>query len=224
MTRKLCIVLTMVIAALTANATMFDSNWVSAQPEVSTYRTIGDESKEIYQLAILKDKAAIETYVNIVSPGFMKFISGSMTLDMVPLQSTGRILVSGQVEIDTDTQYDGKKVHVVTVMKPTNQTMKADVAYSTPIVDFAQIPFLLRMLPLQKDAQFEFASLNPRSNAMASFKAKVTGEGPVLNIDSYRVQCDDFEGQTVYWVEKAAHHRILRIEQPAQHRTLELIL
>jgi len=224
MTRRLCIVLTIAIGALTANATTFDSNWVPAGPEVSTYRTIGDEGKEIYQVAILKDKASIETYINIATPGFMKIISGSMTLDMVPLRSNGRILVDGQVEIATDTQYDGKKVHVVTVMKPTNQTMQADVAYSAQIVDFAQMPFLLRMLPLQKDAQFEFASLNPRSNAMGSLKAKVTGEGQVLNVDSYRVQCDDFEGATIYWVEKAAHHRILRIEQPAQHRTLELIL
>jgi hypothetical protein len=126
--------------------------------------------------------------------------------------------------MDTEATYGGGKVKISTAIKPFNRTVSAEVAYSSQVVDFAQIPFLLRMLPLQKDAQFEFSSLNPRSNKLVPFRAKVTGEGPALGVDSYRVECEDFEGQSIYWIEKAGHHRVLRIEQPAQHRTTELIL
>lgn len=80
------------------------------------------------------------------------------------------------------------------------------------------------MLPLSAGAQFEFSSLNPRTNKIAPMHVSVTGGESILKIDSYRVDCSDFEGESLYWIEKAAPHRILRIEQPTQHRTLDLVM
>lgn len=221
---KASILLAAAIVMLAGNPVTCDVTWVPSSPEVSTYRSASGQPGELYQLAIVKNHSTIETYIDIASPGFMKFISGSMTLGMVPLHSTGKILIGGQIQMNTDIQYSDNKLKVNTVMNPINQTLSADVPWSGQIVDIAQTPFLLRMLPLSAGAQFDFTSLNPRTNKTAPMHVSVTGEETVQKIDSYRVDCNDFEGESIYWIEKAAPHRILRIEQPAQHRTLDLIM
>lgn len=224
MSMKASILLVAAISMSLGSPVAFDANWVPSSPEVSTYRSASGSAGELYQLAIVKHSSTIETYIDIASPGFMKFISGSMTLGMVPLHSTGKILIGGQIEINTDIQYGDNKLKVNTVMNPINQTLSAEAPWSGQIVDIAQTPFLLRMLPLGTGAQFDFTSLNPRTNKIAPMHVSVTGEEAMLKVDSYRVDCHDFEGESVYWIEKAAPHRILRIEQPAQHRTLDLVM
>lgn len=221
---KTWILLAVATVTFAGNPVTCDVSWVPSSPEVSTYRSASGAAGELYQLAIVKNGSTIETYIDIASPGFMKFISGSMTLGMVPLRSTGKILIGGQIQMNTDIQYGDNKLKVSTVMNPINQTLAAEVPWSGQIVDLAQTPFLLRMLPLSTGAQFDFSSLNPRTNKIAPIHVSVTGEETMLKIDSYRVDCTDFEGESVYWIEKAAPHRILRIEQPAQHRTLDLVM
>ena len=224
MLQALSLFIALTSVAFSPATVKFDSNWVSAQPEVLTYRPVGEHAGEIYQLAIVKNQSTIETRIIITSPGFMKYVTGAMTLDMAPVRSGGSILIGGQAEIDTDARYDGGKVQVTTVMQPGSRTIKGEVPYKDVLVDFAQAPFLLRMLPLHADAAFEFTSLNPRNNTLTPWHAKVTGEAKVLDLDSYKVECDDFEGHTVYWIEKSGNHRIVRIEQGGQqHGTLELI-
>ena len=224
MLMKVSILLAAAIAMSVGNPVAFDASWVPSSPEVSTYRSASGSAGELYQLAIVKHSSTIETYIDIASPGFMKFISGSMTLGMIPQRSTGKILVAGQIQMDTDIQYGDNKIKVSTVMNPVNQTLSAEVPWSGQVVDLAQTPFLLRMLPLSAGAQFEFSSLNPRTNKIAPMHVSVTGGESILKIDSYRVDCSDFEGESLYWIEKAAPHRILRIEQPTQHRTLDLVM
>jgi hypothetical protein len=143
---------------------------------------------------------------------------------MVRLQSASSILIGGQVQMSTEIRYAESKLKVSTVMNPMNQTIAAEVPESGQIIDLAQTPFLLRMLPLSAGALFEVTSLNPRTNKITPFHVSVTGEETALKGDSYRVDCNDFEGESVYWIEKAAPHRILRIEQPTQHRTLDLVM
>lgn len=206
------------------NAVKCDLSWVPSKPEIATYRLSSSDASQIYQLAIARDQSTVYTYINIVSPGFMKFISGSMALDMTPMQSASTILINDQVRMDTQIRYDKSSVNVTTLMEPMNQTIHADVPYSGQIIDSAQIPFLLRTLPLHIGAQFEFTSLNPRNNTLEVFRSTVAGEEIVHNIDSYLVRCHDFEGDTNYWLEKALPHRILRMEQLAQHRMLEIVM
>jgi hypothetical protein len=51
----------------------------------------------------------------------------------------------------------------------------------------------------------------------------VVGEATVQGVACYEVEGSDFEGQAIYWIEKAGHHRVIRIEQPATGRITELM-
>ena len=53
--------------------------------------------------------------------------------------------------------------------------------------------------------------------------AKVTGEGSILKVECIQVEVNDFEGQSIYWVEKGPRRRVMQVEQPAMHRVTELI-
>ena len=51
----------------------------------------------------------------------------------------------------------------------------------------------------------------------------VVGEATVQGVACYKVEGSDFEGQAIYWIEKAGHHRVIRIEQPTTGRITELM-
>ena len=42
-------------------------------------------------------------------------------------------------------------------------------------------------------------------------------------IRCYKIEINDFEGLAIYWVEKDTPHRVIRVEQPGSHRTVELL-
>jgi hypothetical protein len=125
--------------------------------------------------------------------------------------------------MDTEITYDAENLNVTTVMIPFNRTVKKVIPYTGRVVDPAQVPFISRVLPLKKDAAFEFPSLNPQNNTLVPFSVKVVGEETVMNIECYKVEIKHFEGEAMHWVEKASPHRLVRTEQPSQHRITELI-
>ena len=51
----------------------------------------------------------------------------------------------------------------------------------------------------------------------------VVGEATLQGVACYKVEGSDFEGQATYWNEKAQHHRVICIEQPATGRIKELM-
>ncbi len=201
----------------------FDSKWIPARPEMLTYKITGSQGDGLYQLSVSHGDSTIEVFLNIVTVGFTKTVSAIMRLDMKLLQSTSKIIVDGQIIMDTRCVYDEDTLHVVTDMQPYHQRVEADLAVSRQFVDFSQIPFILRTLPLKPGREFSFPSLNPKTNTTTPFTAIVTGDGLVHAIDCYKVETKDFEGESVYWLEKTGQKRILRIEQPASGRVTELI-
>jgi len=74
-----------------------------------------------------------------------------------------------------------------------------------------------------KGAQYVFTSLNPQNNSLMPLTMKVTGEGTAQEVECFKVEVNDFEGQSIYWIEKGPHRRVMRVEQPGSHRTTELL-
>jgi hypothetical protein len=107
-------------------------------------------------------------------------------------------------------------------MAPYNRAVENTLSCSNLVVDFSQTPLLPRILPLKLEAEFKFESLNPQSNSLVPLTIRVLGEENLRGIASYKVEGHDFEGQSMYWIEKAGLHRVIRIEQP--ERITELIL
>jgi len=202
---------------------VFNTQWIPSQPEVLTYRSKSSQGEGLYQVSIMKRDAIIEAYINIISPGFTKTVGGTMTSDMHPVQSTGKIFVNNQVMLDTKCFYENDKLRITTAMMPYNRVVTDTLHSAELIVDFSQIPFLVRMLQLEKGAQYSFISIDPQTNALVPLTLKVTGEGNTQQIDCYKVELNDFEGKSIYWVEKGAHHRVMLVEQPDSHRTTELL-
>jgi hypothetical protein len=202
---------------------VFNSQWIPSQPEVLTYRSKSNHGDGLYQVSIMKRDTLIEAYINIISPGFTKTVSGTMTLDMRPLQSTGKIFVNNQVMMDTKCFYESGTLRITTVMMPYNRIVTDTLNSAKPVVDFSQVPFLVRTLHLEKGAQYAFTSLNPQTNALVPLTLKVIGEGDVQKIDCYKVEMNDFEGKSIYWVEKGSSHRVILVEQPESHRITELL-
>ncbi len=202
---------------------LFNTQWIPSKPEVLTYRSTGNQGEGLYQVSISKRDSAIEIYMNIISPGFTKTVSGTMTSDMRPLQSKSKIIVNGQVMMDTKCSYESDHLTITTVMLPYNQTMANSPSFSKPVIDFSQIPLLTRTLPLEKGAQYTFTSLNPQNNTLMPLTVKVIGEGSAQEVDCYKVEVNDFEGQSIYWIEKGSRRRVMRVEQPGSHRTTELL-
>jgi hypothetical protein len=201
----------------------FDTRWIPTKPEMLTYRSTSKQGDGLYQVSIAKSDSTIEIYMNIITNGFTKTVSGTMTLEMVPLQSKGKIIVNGQIIMETACSYEKDKLHISTLMKPYNQTMKNDHSFSTLVVDFSQLPLIARTLSLNVGAEFGFQSLNPQTNAIVPFTLKVLGEEKIKSVDCYKVESNDFEGRSFFWIEKDSHHRVVRIEQPETNRITELI-
>ena len=201
----------------------FDTKWIPSKPEMLTYKSTSKQGSGLYQVSISKSETSIEIYLNIITSGFTKTVSGTMGFDMKPLQSKSKIIVNGQVIMDTECSYESDRLHIATVMKPYNQTIKNELPFSQMVVDFSQLPLLVRTLPLKIGTELTFQSLNPQTNAIVPFTLKVVGEGVVQKIVCYKVESNDFEGQSILWIEKGDHRRIIRVEQPSTNRVTELI-
>ena len=155
----------------------YNTQWIPSKPEVLTYRSTSSQGDGLYQVSISKGDSGIEIYMNIISPGFTKTVSGTMTSDMRPLQSKSKIIINGQVIMDTKCTYESDRLTITTAMLPYNQTMTNSLSFSKPVIDFSQAPLLTRTLPLEKGAEYTFTSLNPQNNTLTPLTVKVTGEG-----------------------------------------------
>ncbi len=212
----------LIIASHGIASAQFDTQWISSKPEMSTYRTTGTQ-EGLYQISIARVDSVIEVYINIITPGFTKTVSGTMTPDMLPLESTGKIIINGQIVMDTKCSYEADSLRITTVMLPYNQTAAQTLPFTKPVIDFSQIPMLVRTLRLDTNSQYAFTSVNPRTNTIYSLTLKVIGEGHTGDVDCYKVELNDFEGRSIYWVEKNSPHRVMLVQQPSSDLTTELI-
>ena len=202
----------------------FNTTWIPAKPEVSTYRSSAKQGDGLYQVSLSRSQSGIEIYMNIITTGFTKSVWGSMTVDMRPRESKSRIIVQDQITMQSDCAYSPGKLRIATVMAPYSRVMDNTLSFSNLVVDFSQAPLLARTLPLKPGAQFKFDSLNPQNNSLVPLTLRVVGEETLQKVACYKVEGTDYEGSATYWVEKADHHRVLRIEQPATGRVTELML
>jgi len=207
-----------------SNVPAFDTTWIPTQPEVLTYRSTGKQGDGLYQVSVWRTPSGIELYINIITTGFTKSVWGSMSADLHPRSSKSRIVVDGQVTMTTDCSYKPGQLHIATAIAPFNQVMDNTLPNTNLVVDFSQTPLVARVLPLKPGADFQFTSLSPKSNTLVPLTLRVAGEETIQNIECYKIEGGDFEGQSTYWIEKAGHHRVVRIEQPEASRTTELIL
>ena len=122
----------------------------------------------------------------------------------------------------TQCDYKPGRLHISTAMSPYNKVAENTLLFSNLVVDFSQTPLLARTLPLKPGAQFSFSSLNPQLNSLVPLTIHVVGDEVLQGVSCYKVEGNDFEGQSNYWIEKGGLHRVMRIEQPG--RTAELIL
>ncbi len=211
------------VAAPAPTEIRLDAAWLTGKPEVLTYRTTSPQGDGVYQLTIATADSVLELGVNIVTPGFSKQVSTTTSRGLRPLRGQGRILVQGQVEIATRTDYSGDSLEVATIMKPYGREMNAALPYTGQVVDPGQSAFMTRFLPLAAGTSFEFSSLDPQHNQLVPYTVRVTGDGMQAGVACWRAEVHTFEGESIDWIEKAAPHRIMRIEQPADHRVTELI-
>ena len=216
------ILVTLTLSA--AESPSFDTAWITPKPEVLTYQSKARQGNGLYQVSVLRTKSGIELYMNIITPGFTKSVWGMMTTNMHPLESKSRIIVAEQVAMTTAVSYKGDSLHIATVMSPFDRVMENTLSSSNQVVDFSQAPLLARTLPLKPGAKFEFTSLNPQNNSLVPLTLHVVGEEMMQKIACYKVAGSDFEGQATYWIEKAGHHRVIRIEQADTGRITELML
>jgi hypothetical protein len=200
----------------------FDTSWITAKPEVLTYRTTGKQGDGFYQVSVWKTGNGIELYMNIIAPGFTKSVWGSMAADFHARESKSRILVDDQIVMTSECSYQPGGLHIATSMAPYNRIVDNTLSFSNLVVDFSQTPLLPRILPLKLNAEFKFDSLSPHSNSLVPLTIRVLGEENICGIACYKVEGHDFEGQSNYWIEKGGLHRVMRIEQP--ERITELIL
>jgi len=201
----------------------FDTQWIPSKPEVLTYRSQSDQGNGLYQISVSRCDSVVQIYMNIISPGFTKTVSATMTSEMFPVQSASKIIVNDQVTMDTKCTYEKDRLTISTLMMPYQRTVTNSPTFSGRVLDFSQVPLLIRTLPLTRSAEYAFTALNPQTNNLMPLTAKVIGELSVSNVECVQVEVNDFEGQSIYSVEKGAHHRVMRVEQPAVHRVTELI-
>ncbi len=142
---------------------VFKTQRIPTQPEVLTYHSKSGQGEGLYQVCIMKRDTIIEVYINMISPGFTKTISGIMTLDMSPIQSTVRIIGNNQV-METKCFFDNDKLKIKTVMMPYNCVVTDTLNYSKLAVDFLQVPIFIRLLQLEKRTLNSFTSLSPRTH------------------------------------------------------------
>jgi len=206
-----------------AEPSQFDTQWIPSKPEVLTYRSTGSEGGGLYQVSICRKDDHIDLYMNIISPGFTKTVAGTMTSEMQPLQSTAKIIIDGQVAMDTKCFYDMRSFTITTSMEPYGRTITNSPSFSGSVLDYSQTPLLVRTVKLEKGARFKFTSLNPRTNNLSPLNMAVIGQDSTQKTLCFKVEVSDFEGTSIYWVECGNQRRVMRIEQPESKRITELI-
>jgi len=204
-------------------AVSFATDWIPDKPEMMTYSATDKYGDQLYQVSVYKKNGHFEIYTNIISKGYTKTVCGTFDSTMYPLFSTAKIIVDGQILMDTECSYTSYNLNISTLMSPYNTTMSKDIKIDQRIIDFSQGPILVRTLTLAKDIQYTFASLDPTTNTLVPLTVKVIGEGKAQDHNCYIVEVNDFEGLAIYWVEKDIQHRVVRVEQPESQRTVELI-
>ena len=137
----------------------FDTKWIPSKPEMLTYTSTSPQGDGVYQISVDRRDSLIEIYLNIITKGFTKTVAGTMTLVMVPIQSTSKIIVNGQIVMDTHCWYEKNHLHIATLMRPYNQTMERDIAFGDRVIDFSQVPLAARTLHLTMGAEYSFESL-----------------------------------------------------------------
>jgi hypothetical protein len=200
----------------------FTTDWIPDKPEMMTYSSTDKYGDQLYQVSIYKKNDNFEIYTNIISKGYTKTVCGTFDSAMYPLQSTAKIIVNGQVVMDTKCSYTSNNVIISTLMSPYNTTMSQNFKIDQRIIDFSQVPILVRTLTLAKDTQYTFVSLDPKTNTLVPLSLKVNGEGKAQDLNCFIVEVNDFEGKSIYWVEKGIQHRVIRVEQPESQRMVEL--
>ena len=133
---------------------ILDTRWITSKPEVMTYRSRSPQGDGLYQVSLSKVDSTIQVYVNMISPGFTKTVSGTMLFDMRPLNSEAKIVVNGQITMDTRCSYEVNRLHVRTVIRPYNRTVTADPFLDKPTFDFSQLPILTRVLRLERGSHY----------------------------------------------------------------------
>ena len=227
MTAKSCLFVFSIFTATTLRAAelpSFDTSWIPAKPEMLTYHSKSKQGDGLYQVSNSRNEGAIDLYMNIITPGFTKSVWGTMSTDMRPRGSKSRIVVQDQITMTTDCSYGPATLHIATLMAPYKKIMENNLSCSNLVVDFSQAPLLARTLPLKPGAELKFTSLNPQANALVPLTIHVVASETIHSTECYKIEAHDFEGEAAYWIEKAGHHRVMRIEQPATGRITELIL
>ena len=209
--------------ALADEPVSFSTQWIPDKPQMMTYSSKDKYGDQLYQVSIYKKNDNFEIYINIISNGFTKTVSGTFNSTMYPLHSTAKIIVDGQILMDTECSFTSNNLIISTLMSPYNKTMSQNIKIDQRIIDFSQVPILVRTLTLVKDIQYTFASLDPTTNTLVPLSVKVIDEGMAQDLNCYIVEVNDFEGKSIYWVEKDILRRVVRIEQPESQRTVELI-
>jgi hypothetical protein len=201
----------------------FNTAWIPDKPEMLTYRTSGKQGDGLYQVTVSRMGPTIEVYINIIANGFTKSVSGSMTGEMKPIRSSARIHVNGQISMETECSYQTDELHISTLMKPYDRTMKKDLPFTSQVVDFSQLPLFVRTLILKNGGNYSFTSLDPQTNALVPFSVNVLREETLNGVECFKVEDTSFEGRSVMWVERSGAHRVLKIEQPEAGRVSVLI-
>ncbi|MFZ4619303.1 MAG: hypothetical protein ACOYNS_01995 [Bacteroidota bacterium] len=202
----------------------FKTQWLSSKPEVLTYSSTSKQGNGLYQISFLHSDSLIEIYMNIITTGFTKTVSGTMNADLTPVQSLSKIIVNGQIVMDTRCNYEKQRLHITTLMRPFNRVMKNDPEFTGRVFDFSQSPFVPRALDFSVRESYSFQMLNPQTNQITPYSLKRFGVENVKGIDCYKVESNDFEGRSILWIEKGDARRVIRIEQPETGRISELIL
>jgi len=210
--------------ALAGDPVTFDTSWIQSKPEVRTYRTSSKRWGDGYfQVCLWKSESGLEIAMNILTPTYSKFLHGLTAPDLRPVRSKGVIVIGDQVVMESSISYEGEKVRISTLVKPYNRTTANELESKGLVIDPAVIPILPRLLPLKPGSTFSFTSLDPVTNSLGTYTLKVTAEEIVRKIPCRRAETTSFEGNSIVWVEKAAPHRILKIETPGQAGVNELI-
>lgn len=202
---------------------VFNTEWIPSKPEVLTYKSTSPQGEGFYQISLSKRDSIIEIYLNILTPGFTKTVSGTMTSAMRPLQSISKIIVADQVIMDTKCLYENSKLIISTAMIPYNQIVANTIAFTQPFVDLSQVPLVARTLRLEKGTRYTLTSINPQTNELAPLTVNVIDEEPTGGVDCYKAKLSSYEGESIYWIEKGSRHRVMKVEQPDSRRTTELI-
>ncbi|HVN49048.1 MAG TPA: hypothetical protein VMU30_09560, partial [Bacteroidota bacterium] len=111
-----------------------------------------------------------------------------------------------------------------TEMIPYNVRNTQTLSFKDQYIDFSQIPFIVRTLDFSKHSEYNFSSINPRSNTPASVAVKALGDSTIDTIACFAIELSTFEGIATYWIEKKAPHRVILIEEATTKRKTELIL